>query len=285
MGIGEVGELLRKSTVHIRTGSGRRQGTGSGIIWDSAGVILSNAHVAGLGDIQIDLWDGSSFPAKIESRDDARDLARLSINTFALSAIGQRASRVRPGELAIAVGNPLGFVGALTQGTVHSVGPFPGLGRRRTWVQSAIRLAPGNSGGPLADAEGRLIGVNTMITSSGIALAIPAAEADAFMRRGAAPRLGVSVRPASIGKRGQIGLLLLNVEAGSAAERASLLLGDLLVGANGSPFESSADLSDAIAESAGRALTLRFLRGDRTREREVTVRLVEVERPQEAAAA
>ena len=278
MGIGEVSESLRKSTVHIRAGSTRHQSTGSGIIWDSTGIILSNAHVIGHNPdapIQIDLWDGRSFPAKLESRDDARDLARLKLNTFGLHPIAQRDSRVRPGELAIAIGNPLGFIGALTQGTVHSISPFPGLGRRRSWVQSAIRLAPGNSGGPLADAEGRLIGVNTMITSTGIALAIPAPEAQAFMRRGATPRLGVSVRATTIG------VLLLNVEAGTPAERASLLIGDVLVAANGKPLESSADLSDAIAE--GPLLTLRFFRGaDRSRQREVAVRLFEV--PKGAAA-
>jgi serine protease Do len=283
MGIGEVGELLRKSTVHIRSGSGRRQSTGSGIIWSSTGAILSNAHViTQRSDIQVDLWDGRSFPAQLESRDDARDLARLSINTFLLDAIAQRDSPVRPGELAVAVGNPLGFIGALTQGSVHTVGPFPGLGRRRTWVQSAIRLAPGNSGGPLADACGRLIGVNTMITSTGVALAIPAKEALMFMRHGAGPRLGVSVRPTAIGKRDRIGLLLLDVEAGSPAERASLLIGDLLIAANGMPFRSSGDLSDAILESLGRPLSIKFFRADRSREREVVVQMLE--KPREAAA-
>jgi serine protease Do len=269
MGIGEIGEIIRKSTVHIRSGSGRRQSTGSGIIWDSTGVILTNAHVVGPGAIQIDLWDGRSFPAKLESRDGARDLARLKINTFGLQAIARRDTRPRPGELAIAVGNPLGFMGALTQGTVHAIGPFAGLGRRRAWIQAAIRLAPGNSGGPLADAQGRFIGVNTMITSSGIALAIPAWEAQAFLRNGPSPRLGVTVRPTPLG------LLLTDVEAGSAAERASLLIGDILVG-----FASSADLSDAIA--AGALLNLRFRRGGGATERQVVVRLREA--PKEAAA-
>ena len=272
MGIGEVGELLRKSTVHLRSG----RGAGSGIIWDSAGIILSNAHVIAARDVQVDLWDGRSFPAKVESRDDARDLVRLSIHTFALPDIAQRESAVRAGELAIAVGNPMGFLGALTQGTVHGVAPFPGLGRRRTWVQSAVRLAPGNSGGPLADAQGRLIGINTMITSAGIALAIPAAEARLFMRRGASPRLGVSIRATPRG------LLVLHVEPGSPAEHASLLLGDLLIGANGARLTSSADLSDAIADSATGHLVLRFRRGDRVGEREVTV---QISRPMGAAAA
>jgi len=264
MGIGEVGELLRKSTVHIRSGSGRSQGTGSGIIWSSTGAIVSNAHVIGRGsEIQVDLWDGRSFPATLVSKDDGRDLARLQVSTFGLPAIEQRQSPVRPGELAIAVGNPMGFTGALSRGTVHSTNAFPGLGRRRPWVQAAIRLAPGNSGGPLADAVGRLIGVNTMITSSGIALAIPTSEAQLFMQRGPTPRLGVTLRPTPQG------LLLLDVEVGSPAEKASLLIGDLLV------FESSADLSDAIAEAADRPLTIRFIRGDRRREREVVVRLYE----------
>ncbi len=155
MGIGEVGELLRRSTVHVRSTDPRRQSAGSGVIWDSAGTIVTNAHIlgqaAGEGTHLVELWDGRSFPAEIQARDDSRDLAVLKLAATALPAASLRTSPVKPGELVIAVGNPLGFTGALTTGVVHAVGPFAGFGRR-PWVQAAIRLAPGNSGGPLADA-------------------------------------------------------------------------------------------------------------------------------------
>ena len=172
MGIGEVGELLRRSTVQIRGTSPRRESAGSGVIWDSEGTIITNAHVLGKGTHLVELWDGRSLPAEIKTRDDQRDLAKLKLATIGLPAAAFRSQPVRPGELVVAVGNPLGFTGALTTGIVHAAGPFSGLGRR-PWVQAAIRLAPGNSGGPLADAAGQLVGINTMIVSGGIALAVP----------------------------------------------------------------------------------------------------------------
>src|SRR5258708_4354116 len=223
MGIGEVGEALRRSTVHIRS-SGRRgqsEGSGSGVIWDCDGTVITNAHVLVKGTPSVELWDGRTVPAEVKDRDDRRDLARLKLPIAGVSAASLRESPVKPGELVIAVGNPLGFTGALTTGVAQALGPISGLGRRR-WVQAAIRLAPGNSGGPLADAAGRLVGINTMIVS-GIALAIPIDAARDFMRNGAGPRLGVTVQPVSLG------LLVLSVDNGSPAERASLLIGDLLI--------------------------------------------------------
>src|SRR5207248_2457513 len=119
-----------------------------------------------------------------------------------------RTSSLNPGELVVAVGNPLGFTGALTTGVVHSVGVIAGLGSR-PWVQATVRLAPGNSGGPLADAAGRLVGINTMVVSGAIALAIPGSIAADFVKNGAGPRLGVSVQPVRL-SRG-VGLLVMNV--------------------------------------------------------------------------
>src|SRR6266567_4250657 len=181
MGIGEVGESLRRSTVQIRGVSPRRESAGSGVIWDTEGTIITNAHVLGKGAHLVELWDGRSFPAEIKTRDDQRDLAQLKLPTTGLPGAAFRNNPVRPGELVVAVGNPLGFTGALTTGIVHAAGSFSGLGRR-PWVHAAIRLAPGNSGGPLADAAGQVVGINTMIVSGGIALAIPSAAVEEFVR-------------------------------------------------------------------------------------------------------
>ena len=273
MGIGEVGELLRRSTVHIRSFNRRGQSAGSGVIWDGDGTIITNAHVMGKGAHSVELWDGRTAPAELRDRDDQRDLAKLRVPTAGVSPVSFRESPMKPGELVVAVGNPLGFTGALTTGVVHAVGPMSGLGRRR-WVQAAIRLAPGNSGGPLADAAGRLVGINTMIVS-GIALAIPIAVVWDFMKNGAGPRLGVTVQPVSLGQRGDLGLLVMSVDKGSPAEHASLLIGDVLVGANGTPFDSPADLADLLREAGKDILKLRFTRGDHRREREVAISLMD----------
>ena len=122
------------------------------MIWDSSGAIVTNAHVVRSDDITIELWDGRTTPARLDRRDAWRDLAILRIETGRLEAAAfGDSSRVRAGELVIAVGNPMGFTGALSTGIVHGVGPVPGMGGQ-SFIQTTVRLAPGNSGGPLADA-------------------------------------------------------------------------------------------------------------------------------------
>jgi serine protease Do len=219
---------------------------------------------------QIEFWDGSTVPATIAERDERRDLAKLKAEAaHAPAAMWRDSASLRPGELVVAIGNPLGFVGALSSGMVHASGPVRGLGSR-SWIQADIRLAPGNSGGPLADAEGRVVGVNTMVVGGGMALAVPSNSVAEFLRDGARPSLGVVVRP--VVRRGaQGGLLVLEVVARSPAERASVRAGDLLVGANGRGFESLEDLGDAIDRSAGGVLKLAFLRGGRVTQREVAI--------------
>lgn len=268
---GEIAEQLRRSTVQILNGDRGESGSGSGVIWDSLGLIVTNAHVLRRGNARVELWDGRVFPATVHSRDDRRDIAALRINTFALPAASRGdSSALRTGELVMAVGNPLGFVGALTTGVVHAIGPLRGLGRR-TWVQADVRLAPGNSGGPLADAQGRVVGLNTMIVAGGLALAVPSNTVEEFLRRGAGVTLGVTVRPVRT-RAGRVGLMVLEIERGSPAEIASLLPGDILTAANGSVFSSSEDLSDAIDTAAGGVLALKFMRGSNA-SREVAVQL------------
>jgi serine protease Do len=280
MGIGEIGESLRRSTVHIRSTNARRPSAGSGVIWDSAGTIITNAHVIGRGEHLVELWDGRSFPVVIQAKDDQRDLARLRVGATGLHAATFRTTAMQSGEFVVAVGSPLGFIGAMTTGVVHAAGPVAGMGRR-PWVQAAIRLAPGNSGGPLADAAGEVAGINTMIVASGvvtggIALAIPSATVEEFVRDGARPRIGVTIQPVTLDRKGGVGLLILSVEPGSPAEQASLMMGDVLLGTPEVRWASAADLSDLIADAdgaEGRRLKLRFLRGDRAREREVVLAL------------
>ncbi|HUJ51435.1 MAG TPA: trypsin-like peptidase domain-containing protein [Bryobacteraceae bacterium] len=266
-GFGEVAERLRRSTVQVFSGTRGAQGTGSGVIWTSDGTVITNAHVA-LGDrARVELWDGRAIETRVAARDARADLAVLKLGVPGLAAVAWRDSTsLRPGELVVAVGNPLGFVGALTTGVVHAAGSVRGLGRRR-WVQAAIRLAPGNSGGPLADAEGRVVGINTMVVAGGVALAIPSDNVADFLKRGSRPVLGVVVRPVDVG------LLVLEVIPNSPAENASLLIGDLLVSVNGRRIESMDNLGDAIDHAAGALLKIGFFRGDRRREREVSVRL------------
>jgi serine protease Do len=283
-GFGEIAEQLRRSTVLIQP-DGR--GAGSGVLWDAKGLIITNAHVAGGRRMQVQLWDGREFNAVIASRDPRLDLAALRIEASGLpAAVAADSSKVRPGELAIAIGNPLGFVGALTTGVIHAVGPLRRFGSR-PWIQADVRLAPGNSGGPLADAKGRVIGINTMVAGR-LALAIPSNTVQQFLTGSVGSSwLGVTVRPVLIprGNQRSFGLLVLEVEPGSPAATASLLTGDILLGAESNKFQSLEDLARALQGSGQRVLRLEFLRGDYSRVRRVALQLGEKPRVRSSAAA
>ncbi len=270
-GFGEVAERLRRSTVHVSSGG---QGHGSGIIVKSDGTVVTNAHVARPGKSVVTLWDGRSFPAEIAARDPRRDLAilRLPASDLPAAPLGD-SNRLRPGELVIAIGNPLGFMGALTAGIVHAVGPLPGLGPRK-WIQAGVRLAPGNSGGPLADASGNVIGVNTMVAGR-LGLAVPSNEVSRLLRGENPQPLGVTLRPIPVTAEGneRLGLMILELAPESAASRASLLPGDILIGAEGRFFTALEDLEDALLANSGRVLRLQFLRADPNKIRTVAVQL------------
>jgi len=269
-GFGEIAEQLRRSTVLIHAGG---RGSGSGVIWSNDGVIVTNAHVARSSNMGVQLWDGREFDASVTARDPRRDLAALRVSANSLpAACPADSSQLRPGELAIAIGNPLGFVGALTTGVVHGIGPLRAVGAQ-TWVQASVRLAPGNSGGPLADARGYVIGINTMVAGR-LALAIPSNAVRDFLVVG--PRsgwLGVAVQPVRLPRTNghAFGLVLLEVEPGGPAAQASLMTGDILLGTEEKSFQSIDDLAAAIDGQGLRLLRLEFLRGDYSRVRRVTV--------------
>jgi len=283
-GLGEIAEKLRRSTVLLHAG---RRGSGSGVIWTSDGLIVTNAHVARSTPACVQLWDGREFEATITARDLHRDLAALHINASALpAATPADSAQLRPGELVIAVGNPLGFVGALTTGVVHAVGPIRGFGSQ-SWVQAGVRLAPGNSGGPLADARGQVIGINTMVAGR-VGLAIPSNAVRKFLSIGPSYAwLGVTLRPVLVPRRdgNAFGLVVLEVEPASPAAQASLLPGDILIGTEEAPFHSLEDCSSALEADGPRLVRFEFLRGDYARVRRVTVQLVAPRVPMSAAAA
>jgi serine protease Do len=271
-GFGQIAERLRRSTVQI--GSGRR-GQGSGIIVKSDGVIVTNSHVVGDSDLEVRFWDGSSFPAQLDKRSAWRDLAVLRVDAANLPSVTLANSNdLRVGELVIAVGNPFGFIGAVTTGIVHAIGRRPGLGPTQ-WVQADVQLAPGNSGGPLADAGGNVVGVNTMV-ADGLGLAVPASAVTRLLNGNPEqPPLGVVLRPVSVRVQGskRLGLAILEVSPGSAAEYASLRPGDTIIGVEAQPLRSLDDLEHALEGDGERLLRLQFVRSDPDKIRNVAVRL------------
>lgn len=274
---GRIADMLRRSTVQIRA-SGSVQGSASGIALNN-GTIVTNAHVAVDDQPWVETWDGVCKQARVVKRDRRRDLALLSVRELPLVPAIFASAPAIPRQPVIAVGNPLGFTGAVSTGTIYANGLVSGLGNRH-WIQSNVKLAPGNSGGPLASIQGEIVGMNTMILNNrfagSLALSIPVDAMQAFLSSDQQPRsLGVVVRPVWVrpgtGRPQRFGLILLTVEAEGPADRASLLPGDTVIAAAGKALESPDDLYDAI--SLNERLPITFLRGRSTNERQVTVQL------------
>ena len=285
---GRVAEGLRRSTVEIRSGERMRQGNGSGAVIGPDQVI-TNAHVLRGGSLSITSlsitsWEGKVVGASVLKIDQRRDLALLSspgLNAPPAS-LGD-SDALRSGTPIFAIGNPLGFVGAVSSGIVHAVGTLgPCFLGGLSWIQADLRLAPGNSGGPLANFQGHIIGINTMITSGGLALAAPSRAVQTFLARKGSPlQLGVVLRPVRVHSR-ELGMLILEIRSGAAAEAASLLPGDILIAADDRRFQSADDLQAAIEGTQGGLLRIDFYRGDHATIRRVVVKL-QPERAQNAA--
>ena len=270
---GEVTERLRRITVQVFAGAGSR---GSGIVWREDGQIVTNAHVLHGSSVQVELWNGRQLAGRVRKTDRRRDLASLDVDADGLtSAVPGDSDALRPGELVIAVGSPYGFIGAVSTGVFHSVGALAGFAAR-SWVVSNVRLAPGNSGGPLANAAGQLVGLNTMI-AGGLALAIPSRSVEHFLVRSASGEayLGITARPVPLSQNaGRVGFLILEITPESPAARASLLPGDLLVGASNRPFRSADDLEAALHSSRNGPLEIEFRRGGSDQIRKVVTQVL-----------
>lgn len=173
----EIVERVRPSLVEIRTPGA---GAGAGVIWRGDGIVITNHHVAPGPRAEVILADGRRSEGSVVLRDPDHDLALLRISAPGLSPIDLADARsLRPGSLVLAVGHPFGMKGAVSLGVI-SRPPAPAGDRR--WIVADVLLGPGNSGGPLLDAHGRLVGINAMVVG-GRALAIPSDLAEALVAR------------------------------------------------------------------------------------------------------
>jgi serine protease Do len=260
-----------RSVVQVRA---RYRGVGAGVIWDEKGLVLTNHHVvAGRPrgtKTAVVLSDGRELVAGVvkSSRDLDLALLRVEDGPGGLQTLPiEDSDSLRVGELVYAIGHPWGRLGAVTAGVVSGVGVAGGPGGRARYVQSDISLAPGNSGGPLLNARGEVVGINAMIFGR-LALSIPSNAASAWLAgaRQPRPRLGVRVLPVEIptSLRGadpeipEAGLMVAALEAGGPAERTGLLVGDVLLGVDDGTPGDVESLLDAIA---GDSVRLRLMRG------------------------
>jgi S1-C subfamily serine protease len=283
-------EQVGPSVVHIESRPrahdprGRRSGggTGSGFVFTSNGYILTNSHVVhGADRLSATLSDGRQLAAELIGDDPETDLAVIRVQAEGLppAALGD-SKRVRVGQIAIAVGHPYGFQSTVTAGVISALGRSLRSRSGRLIddvLQTDAALNPGNSGGPLVDSRGAVVGVNTamILPAQGICFAIAINTAkfvagrlirDGRVRRS---RIGSSVQtvPLPVGLAGRTdagpdgGVLILAPEPGGPAERAGLEPGDIIIGFDGNPVRGIDDLHRLLTEErVGTRVPVRVLR-------------------------
>ena len=248
----------------------RTRGLGSGVVVSSDGYLLTNHHVINNAtDIRVEFADGRTFTAKLVGSDQASDLALLKIEAANLRPLTLGDSdAVQVGDIVLAVGNPLGIGQTVTSGIVSAKGRSTGVGdgSYEDFLQTDAPINHGNSGGALVNTKGELIGINSQILSVsegniGIGFAIPANMArhvmDELRTEGRVRRaqLGVTVQPvtsdmaASLGLSEARGAIVSSVESGSAAERAGIKRGDVIVSFNDKPVTEFNALRNRVAET------------------------------------
>jgi len=301
-----VADRLSPSVANLRVwrrlgGRGRVEGGGSAVAITPDGFLLTSAHVVALTDRGIaTLTDGRELDIEIVGTDPLSDLAvvRASGSDLAAAVLGD-ASRLRVGQLVVAIGNPFGFAGSVTAGVVSAVGrSFPtreGSVTRlvENVIQTDAALHPGNSGGALADASARLVGINTAVVGpgmgQGLGLAVPINQATrrivaALITEGRVRRAYVGIaggpRPLPPRLAEQLGryhgVEIVEVVPGSPASRAGIRAEDLLVEVEGQAVQGMDDLQRLMDSNAiGRHLALRLYRSGRTID--VTVTPLELE--------
>src|SRR5579864_7687833 len=277
--------MARKAPEQLqRRGLSELHGAGSGLVITPDGFVLTNSHVVKNADrIDVGFGDGRSMPAAVVGSDPHSDLAVLRVPQTGLPAAQLAdSSQLRVGQLVIALGNPLGFQATVTAGVVSALGRTLRSETGRLIegiIQTDAALNPGNSGGPLVDFRGSVIGINTAIIagSQGICFAIPVNTAkqvaSQLINFGSVRRayLGVVLQMAGLDRRlanrysltAKSAALVTDVDPEGAAVKAGLLSGDLIVKAGDRPVQSPDDLQVVLGRHRiGEALVVEVLRRD-----------------------
>lgn len=171
----------RQSLVQVRNGD---MGIGAGTIWHSEGLIVTNAHVARQNHVSVILPDGTELSADVIARDREQDLAVLVVEATGLPTIELGDSRqLEAGQWVMAMGHPFGIIGSTSAGVVIGMSKYwqETLPTDREWLVVNLQLRPGHSGGPLVDAQGRLVGINTLMNGLDVGVAIPVHVAKRFV--------------------------------------------------------------------------------------------------------
>jgi S1-C subfamily serine protease len=261
---------IQQTAGRSRSGEPReRRGGGSGFIFTPDGLILTNSHVVhGASRVEVTISDGRRMPASAIGDDPASDLAVIRVDEPGLTAAALGDSQLlRVGQLVVAIGNPYGFQSTVTAGVVSALGRSLRSYSGRLIddvIQTDASLNPGNSGGPLVDSGGRVVGVNTatILPAQGICFAIGINTAkfvaSRLLRDGRIRRsyIGVSAQTVPVHRRvvrfydlpKETGVVVLSVESGSSARRAGLREGDVIVALEGHPIAGVDDLHRVLTD-------------------------------------
>ncbi len=275
----EISGLVARASPAV-VGIERRRGQGSGVVLAQDGYVLTNSHVAGRGaPLRVRLSGSTAVKGELVGADAHTDLAVVRAETGGLATLPlAEGRRLRVGELVVAIGNPLGFERSVTVGVVSALYrslPTPQGGLLDGLVQTDAAVNPGNSGGPLLDADGQVVGITTAMIpyASGMGFAVPSHTASwvaaVLIQHGEVrrPFLGIAVRgeelePAMARLAGHLrAVRVLRVDPATPAERARLAAGDLLVAANGSSVDTLDDLQRVLVLSSPPEIELEVLRG------------------------
>ncbi|HEY8791632.1 MAG TPA: trypsin-like peptidase domain-containing protein [Gaiellaceae bacterium] len=272
LSVQSIYRLAYKGVVEITSA----QGQGSGFVYDGGGHILTNAHVVeGSTSVSVKFWNGKTLNAQVVGTDASTDLAVLKVNTpvsevFPL-ALGD-SSKLVVGDTVVAIGSPFGLEGTVTSGIVsalHREMTSPNNFAIDNSIQTDAAINHGNSGGPLLDAQGKVVGITSQIESSsggneGVGFAVPSntvsSIASQLISSGKAEHafLGVVLRDSSL----QTGAAINQVRPGTPAASASLRAGDIVTAAGGKPIRSASELRAVInAHRPGDTISLTYMRG------------------------
>lgn len=260
-------EFFKRFFPNDREREFRQKGLGSGFIVSKDGYIVTNNHVISRAeDIQVVLYDGSRYTAEIVGQDTKTDLAVLKIKPEKKlkPVVFGDSDKLRIGDWVMAIGNPFGLGYTVTVGIVSAKGRSLGLGAYDDFIQTDASLNPGNSGGPLFNLGGNVVGVNTAIAArgQGIGFSIPTNMAKGvisqLMEKGKVVRgwLGVVIQPItqeiaeSMGYESTDGALVSDISPGSPAEKAGLQRGDVVVKFDGEPIKEFTSLSKLVGMKA-----------------------------------
>ncbi len=279
----------------VSPNSPERVAAGSGLIITPDGFVLTNNHViAQAATVEVSLTDGSSLSGQVVGADPDTDLAVLRVGANGLPAaeLGD-SEKLHVGQLAIAIGNPLGFQNTVSAGVISALGrALRGQSGRliENMIQTDVSLNPGNSGGPLVDSRGRVIGINTAIVSQaqGLSFAIPVNTAKwvlgELILSGRVNRLhlGIAGQTRNLDRRVQryfelkapTAVQVVAVEENSMARHADLQVGDVIVAVNGQSVATVDDIHRILSHPLGNVpLTLVILRGNERREIQIQFRV------------